>query len=179
MTILITGFSTRENASNASDVLVTSLRENLPDALAACANKLHFALIDADTYSLRATLENMLQTVAPSACVFVGQAPGRNNITLERVAGNLRFTGPPQAVGAAPPSDHIDTAGPHERWATLPDMEMMIAQLHVADIPTAFSENAGNIACATKSYMKACATRTKIRACRTVVLFTYPHCPSK
>ena len=145
--ILVTGFVSTASGLNASDVLVQSLMNKLPSALADARQRIHFRLVDASTHDLRAKLETLLHEIRPSQCVFVGQAPGRNSITLESTATNLRFTGPPPSPGGMPQSDVIDANGPQACTASLPRMDAMVKMLRDAGIPAAISDNAGNSLC--------------------------------
>ena len=145
--ILVTGFVSTENGLNASDALVRSLLNDLPVSLTGVQHLIHFRLVDAKTHDFRLTIEALLREVQPAVCVFVGQAPGRNNITLERSASNLRFTGPPLQPGEAPPSDVIHVSGPEVCMATLLHMDVMVEKLQAAGIPAALSSDAGNSLC--------------------------------
>jgi pyrrolidone-carboxylate peptidase len=109
--ILVTGFLAIETGQNASEVVIRSLMNDLPSSLSAANHLFHFRLVDSNTHDLRFKLQNLLTDVCSSMCVFVGQAPGRNNITLENTATNLRFTGPPLHPGAQ--ADHPPRCSRH------------------------------------------------------------------
>lgn len=145
--ILVTGFVSASIGINASDVVVRSLMNDLPRSLLGAKHLLHFHLLDASTDDLRLTLEALLREVRPTDCVFVGQAPGRNNITLERAATNRRFTGPPLCRDDTPPSDVIQVGGPDTCLATMLQIEELIEELRSAGIPAAISDDAGNNLC--------------------------------
>ena len=145
--ILVTGFISTEIGLNASDILIRSLMSDLPSSLSAANHLFHFCLIDANTHNLRFKLQKLLAEVCPSMCVFVGQAPGRNNVTLESSATNLRFTGPPLSPGGAPQSDVILASGPESYPATLPHMQSIVEKLRGTGIPAAMSDDAGNSLC--------------------------------
>lgn len=145
--ILVTGFASTAKGLNASDVLVRSLIDNLPAPLREAKSQLHFRIIDTTPHDLRDALDALLAEIEPAICVFVGQAPGRNAITLERVAANLKFTGPPPSPGDTPPSAPIDAHGPASCVATLTQMDAMIEKLRDAGIPAALSDDAGNHLC--------------------------------
>jgi pyroglutamyl-peptidase len=147
MNILVTGFAATETNSNASATLVNSLMKDLPESLRHLNGDLQIRLLATDTHNLKAALVGLLAEVQPDICVFVGQAPGRNNITLEKVATNLRFTGPPTEPGGKPQSDIICASGPDSLKATLPEMAAMIERLQENGIPAALSEDAGNNLC--------------------------------
>lgn len=145
--ILITGFASNHLGVNASGLLVRSLMQDLPLMLAGARHLLNFRVLDASTDDLQFQLEALLHEVRPSDCVFVGQAPGRNNITLERTATNRRITGPPLRTGDAPPSDVIQVGGPDACVATMSQMEESVEKLRSAGIPAAISDDAGSNLC--------------------------------
>ena len=145
--ILITGFASNHLGVNASGLLVRSLMQDLPLMLAGAKHLLNFRVLDASTDDLQFQLEALLHEVRPSDCVFVGQAPGRNNITLERTATNRRITGPPLRTGDAPPSEVIQVGGLDAFTATLLNMDALVEKLRAANIPAAISNDAGNNLC--------------------------------
>ena len=145
--ILVTGFASNHLGVNASELLVRSLTQDLPLVLAGAKRLLNFRVLDASTDDLRLQFEALLHEVNPTDCVFVGQAPGRNNITLERTATNRRITGPPLRPGDAPPSDVIQKGGPVACVATMLQMEESVEKLRSVGIPAAISDDAGNNLC--------------------------------
>lgn len=145
--ILVTGFASNHLGVNASELLVRSLMQYLPPMLTGTKHLLNFRVLDASTDDLRPKLEVLLREVKPTDCVFVGQAPGRNNITLERIAQNRRFTGPPLRLGEAPPSDVIRVGGSDAFAATLLNMDVLVEKLRTANIPAAISNDAGSNLC--------------------------------
>jgi pyroglutamyl-peptidase len=145
--ILVTGFVSAGIGINASDVVVRSLINDLPTSLIDAKHLLRFRLVDASTDDLQIKLEALLREVRPTDCVFVGQAPGRNNITLERAATNLRFTGPPLRPDDAPQSDVIHLGGPDVCTASMLNMDALVEKLRAAGIPAALSNDAGNNLC--------------------------------
>jgi pyroglutamyl-peptidase len=147
MSILVTGFSATESNSNASDIVVSSFMSDLPGCLLYANRDLHFRLVNANTHELKNRLDALLAELKPDVCVFVGQAPGRNNITLESNATNLRLIGPPRQPGDKPESVVICATGPDSYKSTLPDLGGMVARLHESGIPAAVSIDAGNNLC--------------------------------
>ena len=145
--MLVTGFASNHLGVNASELVVRSLMQDLPPLLADAKHLLNFRVLDASTDDLRDQLETLLHEVRPSDCVFVGQAPGRNNITLERTATNLRFIGPPLRSGDAPQSDVIRMGGPAACAATMLHTDALVEKLRAAGIPAAISNDAGNNLC--------------------------------
>ncbi|BCR04110.1 hypothetical protein DESUT3_11790 [Desulfuromonas versatilis] len=143
MTVLISGFRRADGAANASALLVDSLRRDLPEELRLQARLLRFELLDydeaADGPSQQARLQRQLSEIlsrhAPQICLFTGQAPGRNRISIERLALNL-FGG-----------EVIEPGGPVGCWSTLPDLPRLAGLLLKHGIPAELSSHAGTYLC--------------------------------
>ncbi|MDP2646904.1 MAG: hypothetical protein Q8P24_18365, partial [Desulfobacterales bacterium] len=147
MRVLVTGFRSKESTGNASEVLVTSLMDDLPAGLARYSENIRFSIVQDDTETIKAELSGLLERICPNYCVFVGQAPGRNSVCLENFATNYRVIGAALKTGEAPPGDMIETSGPAAYAATLPDLTGMVRQLKTAGIPAAVSYSCGNNLC--------------------------------
>lgn len=147
MTILVTGFDAHDGGINASRVLVESLRDDPPDELRVLRGVIHFAVMPHSTRQLKAVVLERIARFEPRYCVFTGQAPGRNKITFERVATNLKDFGVADCEGIQPQGEHIEPDGPVSYWSTLPDQAVLAAQLNVRGIPAAMSNHAGNHLC--------------------------------
>jgi pyroglutamyl-peptidase len=147
MSILITGFEPNDDGLNASKILIESMREDLPECIAGMRDILHFEVLAANTSTLNESLFQAIATHEPCYCLFTGQAPGRNKITLERLATNLKDLGSPDCVGLQPHGEMIEKAGPAAYWSNLPGQEFLIARLNENGIPAALSNNGGNHLC--------------------------------
>ncbi len=147
MSVLITGFEARKGMTNASEVLLNSLIDEYPDAIDAYRDKLHFKIVGDNTHRIKDELTQLLKDIEPDFCLFIGQAPGRNNITLESVATNYRYIGPADMKGKEPPGDVIESEGSAFYMSTLPNMEAMVNRLKTAEIPAAISNDGGNSLC--------------------------------
>ncbi|MCI0505621.1 MAG: hypothetical protein L0Z73_05870 [Gammaproteobacteria bacterium] len=147
MKILVTGFKSREGSSNASEILVSSLMNELPGSIYDYSKNIEFRIVGDSTDTIKEELTGLLKIIAPQFCVFTGQAPGRNNITLESVATNYRFTGAPLKIGEAPPGGPVEEKGHAAYMATLPNMKGIIENIKEAGIPAAISNNGGNSLC--------------------------------
>jgi pyroglutamyl-peptidase len=86
MVVLVTGFEPNDDEINTSEVVVKSLAENLPLELIECRELLRFEVMPGNTNLLEDALKQAFQVHAPDFCLFTGQAPGRNKITIERMA---------------------------------------------------------------------------------------------
>jgi len=147
MKILVTGFKAAANASNASELLVSSFIDRLPESLAGFADDLAFSIVGDDRDVVKQVLPEILADSQPDYCVFTGQAPGYNRIKLETLATNYQFIGTPPGPGSHPPGEAIDPAGPLAYRASLPAMPEMIADIRRAGIPAALSSYGGNSRC--------------------------------
>lgn len=147
MKTLITGFKSKENNTNASETLICSYLENLPRSLKNLSGNLELLLVNDNTHSIKSELETALHKFNPDFCIFVGQAPGYNRVTLETIATNYRFISPPPKIGDPPTGDVIEKEGAAAYKATLPDFENIISQIKNAGIPASLSHNCGNSLC--------------------------------
>lgn len=82
----------------------------------------------------------------PSAVICVGQAGGRSEINLERVAINLNNANIPDNEGNKPEEELISQFGPAAYFSNLP-LKLICANLKQAGIPTAISQTAGTFVC--------------------------------
>ena len=147
MRILLTAFEPLDGGINASKELIRSL-ENDPPSQCPCFGELVACkLMPGDTRRLKGELIAAIDRFDADCCVCVGQAPGRNKITLERLATNLKDFGSPDAAGNLAVGELIEEDGPAAYWSTLPDMPGMIDALNAAGIPAAPSNHAGNHLC--------------------------------
>lgn len=87
-----------------------------------------------------------LQETSPVLVLCVGQAGGRAQLSLERVAINVDDARIPDNAGAAPVDVPIAGDGPAAYFATLP-IKAMLAALREAGIPAEVSQTAGTFVC--------------------------------
>ena len=140
--ILVTGFGPYHEDSNASGELVRSLREVLPEDLAHLRHDLVFEIISCDvtsreteSQSLEEILEELLRRYEPELCLYTGQAPGYNKVTIERMAANTFMR------------DIIDPERPVAFWSNLPGTDELPGVLEAQGIPAADSFYAGQHLC--------------------------------
>lgn len=82
----------------------------------------------------------------PDVILCVGQAGGRDAVTPERIAVNIRDARIPDNAGNQPDGQRIAEDGPAAYFATVPVKEMAAA-IHAAQIPGAVSNSAGAFVC--------------------------------
>jgi pyroglutamyl-peptidase len=147
MSILVTGFEPTDDGLNASKILIESMRDDLPEFISDIREILHFEVIPASTDKLQTNLLKIISKHKPTFCFFTGQAPGRNKITFERLATNLKDFGSPDGEGMQPHGEFIEKGGPAAYWSNLPKQESLIDRLNENGIPAASSNHGGNHLC--------------------------------
>ncbi|MGB5852315.1 MAG: pyroglutamyl-peptidase I [Rhodanobacter sp.] len=91
-------------------------------------------------------LKAALRETAPAIVLGVGQAGGRAQLSLERVAINLQDARIPDNAGAQPIDEPVIASAPAAYFSTLP-LKAMLAALHEAGVPAALSQTAGTYVC--------------------------------
>ena len=147
MSILVTGFEPNGDGLNASKILIESMRDDLPEFISGILEILHFEVIPASTDALQTNLLKAISKHKPTYCLFTGQAPGRNKITFERLATNLKDFGSPDGEGKQPQGEFIEKDGPAAYWSNLPNQESLIDNLNESGIPASLSNHGGNHLC--------------------------------
>ena len=147
MTILLTGFEPNDNGLNASKILVQSLATDFPKSINRFSNLVHYEIMPPDTNKLGSALVHIINLYKPRFCIFVGQAPGRNKITIERIATNLKDFRTSDGAGNLPRGILIEKDSPVAYWSTLPVFKSSIKKLNDAGIPAVISNYAGNHLC--------------------------------
>lgn len=92
------------------------------------------------------TLRDAILEISPALVLCVGQAGGRAQLSIERVAINMDDARIPDNAGASPIDAPIVAGGPAAYFATLP-IKAMLAELHAAGIPAEISQTAGTYVC--------------------------------
>lgn len=147
MDILVTGFESNDDGLNASKILVESLRDEPPAGLSGISQIIRYEVMPPSSEKLRAAVLNAIEVHHPLYFVFTGQAPGRNKITIERLATNLNDFGSPDGEGKQPRGELIERDGPAAYWSNLPVQELLVERLNESGIPAAFSNHGGNHLC--------------------------------
>jgi pyroglutamyl-peptidase len=91
-------------------------------------------------------LEEAMNELKPIIVLGVGQAGGRSQLSLERVAINLQDARIPDNAGAQPIDEPVIADGPAAYFSTLP-LKTMLAALHEAGLPAEISHTAGTYVC--------------------------------
>ncbi|MFC4809417.1 pyroglutamyl-peptidase I [Paenibacillus sp. GCM10023250] len=114
--------------------------------------------------SLLALRQAMLE-VRPDVVIGVGQAGGRSDIAVERVAINLDDARIPDNGGEQPLDQPIAEDGPAAYWSTLP-VKAIAAGIREAGIPASVSLSAGSFVCNHLFYGLRHLIATEFTACR-------------
>jgi len=91
-------------------------------------------------------LETLLRQHRPALVLAVGQAGGRSQVSLERVAINLIDARIADNADDQPVDVPVIRDGPNAYFSTLP-LKAMLLRLHAAGIPAALSHSAGTFVC--------------------------------
>lgn len=91
-------------------------------------------------------LQNALEHDAFDAALLLGQAGGRDKITVERIAVNIDDASIPDEAGFQPVDAPIVRDAPAAYFATLP-VKRMVEAMRSVGIPAAVSNSAGTFVC--------------------------------
>ena len=91
-------------------------------------------------------LDEALARVKPSVVLAIGQAGGRCDLSLERVAINVDDARIPDNAGAQPIDEPVVPGGPAAYFTTLP-IKAMVAALRARGFPASVSQTAGTFVC--------------------------------
>jgi pyroglutamyl-peptidase len=93
-----------------------------------------------------ATLDAALAETRPVLALALGQAGGRCDLSIERVAINVDDARIADNAGAQPVDEPVLAAGPAAYFSTLP-IKAMVAGLRAAGYPASVSQSAGTFVC--------------------------------
>ncbi|WP_310718494.1 pyroglutamyl-peptidase I [Streptomyces lydicus] len=140
--VLLTGFAPFDGESvNPSWQAVRAAADEPPAGIEVSAVELP-CVYGASVAVLRAAIEE----ARPEIVVCVGQAGGRPDITVERVAINVDDARIPDSSGAEPIDEPIVPGGPAAYFATLP-VKACVAAVRAAGLPASVSNTAGTFVC--------------------------------
>ena len=141
-TILLTGFAPfgGEGVNPSWDAVAPLDGERLDGhrVVARCLPVEFGASLDA--------LRDALRDTSPVLVLCVGQAGGRAQLSLERIAINVDDARIPDNAGASPVDIPVVDGGPAAYFTTLP-IKAMLAALRDAGIPAEVSQTAGTFVC--------------------------------
>lgn len=108
--------------------------------------ELHILELPVVFYDSSRIIIKKIHEILPDIIIMVGQAGGRKEISIERVAINLDDTHVPDNNGVSPLDDPIAVFGPNAYFSTLPCKHIVDA-LKEHHIPSGLSYSAGTYVC--------------------------------
>ena len=124
-----------------------------------------------------ARLEREVAELRPYVVICVGQAGGRAEISVERVAINLDDARIPDNADAQPLDRPVVTGGPAAYFSSLP-VKAIVRDLKAADIPAGLSHSAGTFVC-NHVFYGACHLRARSRRGMRTGFVHIPHSPAQ
>ncbi|OWQ92152.1 pyroglutamyl-peptidase I [Roseateles aquatilis] len=91
-------------------------------------------------------LDEALDRIRPVTVLAIGQAGGRCDLSLERIAINVDDARIPDNAGAQPIDEPVVPAGPAAYFSTLP-IKAIVAGLRAQGFPASVSQTAGTFVC--------------------------------
>ncbi|MFF7633312.1 pyroglutamyl-peptidase I [Kitasatospora sp. NPDC008050] len=140
--VLLTGFEPFDGATrNPSWEAVRLVAADAPDGLEVTPLRLSCVFGQA-VDELRAAV----RATDPELVVCVGQAHGRPDISVERIAVNIDDARIPDNAGRRPVDEPVVAGGPAAYFATLP-VKACVAAVREAGVPASLSHSAGTFVC--------------------------------
>lgn len=141
MKILITGFDAfgGEKINPASLIL-----DRLPDEIDG--NKIEKLIIPTAFFRVADLIESKIVDLRPDIVISLGQAGGRSDITVERVAINIADASIADNDGKKPIDEKIRWDGENAYFSTLP-IKALVENLRKNEIPASVSNSAGTFVC--------------------------------
>jgi pyroglutamyl-peptidase len=158
-TVLVTGFEPFAGQRvNPSELAVRALGDRI------AGRRIVTAILPVEFGAALSALRRRLRAVRPELVICVGEAGGRDAITVERVAINVDDARIPDNAGARPIDRAIVRRGPAAYWSTLP-IKAIVAALARRRVPAAVSQTAGTFVCNHVFYglMRSLARRPGVR----------------
>jgi pyroglutamyl-peptidase len=141
-TVLLTGFEPFGGESeNPSQQIARAL-----DGSVIAGHRVVAATLPTEFARVAGALEALIVRHRPTLVLAVGQAGGRAEISLERVAINLIDARIPDNAGAQPVDEPVIPGAPNAYFSTLP-LKAMLRALQAAKIPAVLSHTAGTFVC--------------------------------
>ena len=141
-TVLLTGFAPFGGETiNPSWQAASAL-----DGTQIAGHRLTARLLPVEFGASLAALHDAIAEISPALVLCVGQAGGRAQLSIERVAINVDDARIPDNANGAPIDSPIVAGGPVAYFATLP-IKAILADLHAAGIPAEISQTAGTYVC--------------------------------
>ncbi|TWS99492.1 pyroglutamyl-peptidase I [Reyranella sp. CPCC 100927] len=128
--------------------------------------------------AIRPTLARELTALAPDLVICVGQAGGRVDVSLERVAINVDDARIPDNDGAQPVDRPVVDGGPSAYFTSLP-VKAILQRLLKAGLPAQVSNTAGTYVCNHTFYMLRHLAETTHLSVRRAGFIHIPYLPEQ
>ncbi len=140
-TILVTGFQPFGGlASNPSYDALAQIPDRIGSAVLV---RLEVPVVYAIAIDI---VRSAIESIHPAAVVMVGQAAGRAQLTVERIAINIDDSTDADNAGDVRTDVPIDPAGPTAYFSTLP-IRAMVERSCAVGVPAEISNTAGTYVC--------------------------------
>ena len=141
MKILITGFDAFNGEKiNPSSLILERLADNID------SHKIEKLILPTAFYKVQDLIEEKILAYKPDIIISLGQAGGRSEITVERVAINIADASISDNDGKKPIDEKIRLDGENAYFSSLP-IKAIVENLRQAEIPAAVSNSAGTYVC--------------------------------
>jgi pyroglutamyl-peptidase len=140
--VLVTGFEPFDGESvNPSQAIVRTL-----DGEVIAGHQVVGVTLPCEFDACAVALAEAIDRCQPSLVLGLGQAGGRTDLSLERIAINVDDARIPDNAGAATTDEPVVAEGPAAYFSTLP-IKAMVAALRAQGIPASVSQSAGTFVC--------------------------------
>ena len=138
---MVTGFDPfGGDKVNPSSLAVSKLRKRIGGVM------IHTATLPTSYAKSAGVLRKVIEKTKPDIVLCVGQAGGRTELCLERVAINVQDARIRDNDGKQPIDKPVVAGGPAAHFATLP-IKACVAAMRKAGLPAAVSNTAGTFVC--------------------------------
>ena len=141
MKILITGFDAFGGEKiNPASLILDKLGDEID------GNKVEKLIIPTAFFRVADLIERKIVDLRPDIVISIGQAGGRSDITVERVAINIADASIADNDGKKPIDEKIRWDGENAYFSTLP-IKSLVENLRKNNIPASVSNSAGTFVC--------------------------------
>lgn len=146
MKILVTGFDAFNGEKiNPASLILSGLKDEID------GHKIEKLFLPTVFSKVGEIIENEIEKIKPDIIISLGQAGGRSDITVERVAINVSDASIADNDGKMPVDEKIRDDGENAYFSTLP-IKAIVENLRNEKIPASVSNSAGTFVCNSVMY---------------------------
>lgn len=146
MKILVTGFDAFNGEKiNPASLILSGLKDEID------GHKIEKLFLPTVFSKVGEIIENEIEKIKPDIIISLGQAGGRSDITVERVAINVSDASIVDNDGKMPVDEKIRDDGENAYFSTLP-IKAIVENLRNEKIPASVSNSAGTFVCNSVMY---------------------------